>query len=181
MVNNSCIRARQNFEPGINAKRVCIIANECLEEYNIYVGCNTFPSPYNCSGDISDYQTAIATMLAIAAENSDDGRIKVKSEYYEYRYYLYVSFPLAKRNSMHTDQAEERREFLHCIAESNGWFARISEEGRNCNLILVMPCGDERTVDLRAPDMGSNIRFVLLFQFAGLKPPKRRKNKTDDL
>ncbi|MBE6678301.1 MAG: hypothetical protein E7597_05870 [Ruminococcaceae bacterium] len=177
MVTGSGIRRSGNFEPAGITHRVCEAANKFLEKYAIHIYCAANASPYNCIGYHDDYRTTIAALLMIAAENSEDGKIYVNNRFNEYKYFLSVGFPSAVRKAVVSDDMEERKEYLCCVAESNGWLLRFSEEDGFCTLLLILPCTDERTLFLRAPELVDKDHFAVSSQFANFEPPKRKKRK----
>ncbi len=177
LVSGSGIRRSGNFEPASITDKVCEAANKFLEKYDISISCNIITSPYNCIGYNDDYRTMMATMLLIAAENSDDGRIYVKNRFNEYKYHLFISFRLTENTDINTEIAEERREVLRCVAESNGWLLRFSAEDGIYTLLLILPCTDERTLFLRAPELVDKAHFAVNSQFAHFNPPKRKRRR----
>ncbi len=177
MVTGSGIRRSGNFEPAGITHRVCEAANKFLEKYDIHIVCAANASPYNCIGYHDDYRTTIAALLMIAAENSEDGKISVNNRFNDFKYCLSLNFSLAEHNTLATDKHKERKEYLCCVAESNGWLLRFSEKDGLCTLLLILPCTDERTLFLRAPELVDKDYFAVDIQFAHFEPPKRKKRK----
>ncbi|MBQ3195349.1 MAG: hypothetical protein IJB65_02675 [Clostridia bacterium] len=175
MVSDSGLRVRESFEPALNANKVCMVANDYLDEFGVYVSCRVTPSPYCCNGVINDYQSAVAAMIAVAAENCDNGLVRLKNVYNDRKYVLCVNFDLATKNNLGSEKIKEKLEFIQCVAESNGWYARFSQTERCYDLFLILPCNDKRVLNLRAPSFGNWLRYLVRMQLVDVEVPKGKR------
>ena len=175
MVSDVTLRSRESFEPGMHAAKVCKLANDILYDLGVFVNCDAIPSHYCCNGVVTDYQTAIAAIVAFAAENCARGKIKLKTMFSDRKYILCVQFDVASKSHLGTERANEQLEFIRCIAESNGWFAKFAEQDCKYNVILILPCNEERSLYLRAPRDDNYLHFLVKLQFCDVQVPKQRK------
>lgn len=177
MVSDISLRGRGNFEPAENVAAVVRYANEILDDDGVYISCDAAPSPYCCSGVKSDFYTATAVMIAIAAENSRDGKIYLKSSYSMYRYGIQLSFKSFYADFMGGERVKEQTALINCIAESNGWFLRFVSSGGKESFLLMLPCDEEKTLYLRTPKMVNSERRLVKEQLVGITVAVNRRKK----
>lgn len=177
MVSSISVRNKQIFEPSAALIKSVSHLNKVMGPCGVYFNCDAATSPYSCGGERADFCTVIATMASIAAENSYDGRVFLRTSYGQYRYCIQYDFRLISGTRAETDRVKEKLSFISCIADSNGWFVHTETVRGRMRMYLIMPCDEEKKLWVKAPALADNMDFQINIQLMDLEIPHHKNTK----
>lgn len=177
MVSSVSVRSRQIFEPSAALIKSVHHINEVMGPRGVHLNCDAAPSPYSCCGERADFCTVVATMASIAAENSYDGKISLKTSYGQYRYCIQYDFRLISNNRAETERVKEKLSFVNCIADSNGWFVHSEVNRSRMRMYLIMPCNEDKQLWVKAPTLTDNMDLQINIQLMDLEIPNYKNTK----